>query len=155
MAVGIGCIVQAPSPATTLSELSHSPAENSFASLLVESVAQKPGSGWPGAPGSILHAQVTTEIHLMQAYAKSHGGGSVGYLGPNSNYLVLSNGIQSRMLYDDAADFTLGPTHPYRYRGNYPARSLNTLALSTRRHPVHLAEGLMLRRVSLAQLISV
>jgi len=107
-ALGFGALLQTPNPTTTLSTLFHSPAPNGFVSTLEEAEIQTPGSGWPGPPGSTLSALVTKEISTAQSYARRHGGGSVGYFGPNANYLTLLTGIQSRLLYDDPGDFTIG-----------------------------------------------
>jgi hypothetical protein len=109
VAVGFSALLQTPNPSTTLSTLFNPPASNGFASTLDETETQAPGSGWPGPPGSTLSALVTKEISLAQLYARSHGGGTVGYFGPNANYLTLLSGVQSRLLYDDPIDFTIGP----------------------------------------------
>jgi len=108
VAVGVGALLQTPDPSTTLSSLFHAPAPNDFASTLDETETQTPGSGWPGPPGSTLSALVTKQISIARSYARNHGGGSVGYFGLDANYLTLSTGVQSRLLYDDPVDFSIG-----------------------------------------------
>ena len=106
VAVGVGALLQTPNPSGTLRTLFHSPSYNGFASTLEETETQTPVSG---RPASTLSALVTKEISIAQTYARTHGGGSVGYFGPNANYLTLLSGVQSRLLYDDPVDFTIEP----------------------------------------------
>jgi hypothetical protein len=84
IAVGLAAILQTPNPSVTLGSLEHPARLNTFS-----------------------YTVPFREVSVAMAYAKTHGGGSVGYLGPNANYLMLSTGVHSRILYDDPIDFGL------------------------------------------------
>lgn len=101
--LGVGALLQTPSATLTVRDLLHAPPDASFASVLTESEVS---ATTPGAP--VLTAEITHEIAVMRDYVRGHGGGSIGYLGPNANYVRLVTGVQSRILYDDPADFTIG-----------------------------------------------
>ena len=84
VAVGLAAILQTPYPSVTLNALRHPPARHGF-----------------------LGTVASGEVSVAKAYARSHGGGAVGYFGPNANYLQLSAGVDPRILYDDPGDFLL------------------------------------------------
>jgi hypothetical protein len=86
IAVGLGAILQTPYPSTTLHALTHPPASHGF-----------------------LGTVSSGEISTAKAYVRGHGGGAVGYFGPNANYVELADGLRPRILYDDPSDFYLGP----------------------------------------------
>ena len=86
IAVGLGAILQTPYPSTTVHALTHPPASHGF-----------------------LGTVSSGEISIAKAYVRSHGGGAVGYFGPNANYVELAYGLRPRILYDDPSDFYLGP----------------------------------------------
>ena len=87
IAVGFGAILQTPSLAISLHDLRHPPVSSDFASTFS-----------------------SKQVLLLLAYARDHGGGSVGYFGPDANYLELATGIKPLILYDDPTDFLLGDT---------------------------------------------
>jgi hypothetical protein len=97
IAVGFGALLQTPNPSTTLTALTHLPPSQDFLSTLEEVSSSDPGSP----------QLVTNEVAVVQAYARKHGGGSVGYFGPNANYVALATGAEPRILYDDPGDFGL------------------------------------------------
>jgi len=86
IAAGLGAILQTPYPSTTLNALTNPPASHGF-----------------------LGTVPSGEITIAQAYVRSHGGGTVGYFGPNANYVQLASGLRPRILYDDPSDFYLSP----------------------------------------------
>jgi hypothetical protein len=86
IAVGFAAVLQTAAPTVTWRALRDPPAEIGF-----------------------LTTPPRSRVLLAVAYAQTHGGGSVGYLGPDANYIALSTGVQSRMLYDDLADFQISP----------------------------------------------
>ncbi len=104
IAVGLGAILQTPYPSVTLNALTNAPASNGFLGTL--------SSG---------------DISVAKTYVRSHGGGAVGYFGPNANYLQLAAGLRPRILYDDPSDLYLSPA-AYRqgcqYLRDHPTRWL-------------------------------
>ncbi len=86
IAVGLGAILQTPYPSTTLHALINPPASYGF-----------------------LGTVSSGEISIAKAYVRSHGGGAVGYFGPNANYVELAYGLRPRILYDDPSDIYLSP----------------------------------------------
>jgi hypothetical protein len=84
IAVGLGAILQSPSPSISLDAIARPAATNGF-----------------------LGSVSAHEVLVAMAYAQNHGGGSVGYVGPDASYLKLLTGVQPRILYDDPADFSL------------------------------------------------
>jgi hypothetical protein len=87
IAVGFGAILQTPSLSISVDALTHPARSNGFLATV---------------PTGVVVRGV--------AYARAHGGGSVGYFGPNANYVALSTGVTSRVLYDDPGDFSLSAT---------------------------------------------
>ena len=87
VAVGFGAMLQTPSLAISLHNLRRPPASS-------------------GLPSTFSGKQVS----LALAYTRDHGGGAVGYFGPDANYLELATGIKPVILYDDPSDFLLGQT---------------------------------------------
>jgi hypothetical protein len=86
IAVGFGAALQTPSPVTSFDALTHPPAYEGF-----------------------NVTELSREVSIAKDYVQNHGGGAVGYFGPDANYLALSTGVQPRILYDDPLDFTLSP----------------------------------------------
>jgi len=84
IAVGLGAILQSPSPSISVDALAH-----------------------PSVSSGFLGSVSARDVLLAMAYAREHGGGSVGYVGPDASYLKLLTGVQPRILYDDPADFSL------------------------------------------------
>jgi hypothetical protein len=82
--VALGAVLQTPDPSVALHALTHPPPSAGFLATVDE-----------------------TPIRAGEAYARAHGGGAVGYLGQNADYVKLSTGARPRMLYDDQADFGL------------------------------------------------
>ncbi len=79
-----GAILQTPNPSVALNALAHPPPSIGFL------------------------AQIdSAEILAGKAYARAHGSGTVGYLGPDANYYHLLTGVSSRVLFDDPVDFSL------------------------------------------------
>ena len=74
IAVGFGAILQTPYPAASLDALEH-----------------------PSPSIGFLDTAPTHEVAVAQTYVRSHGGGSLGYLGPDANYIKLSTGVQPRI----------------------------------------------------------
>jgi hypothetical protein len=82
IAVGIAAILQMPSASAALDRLIHPPSSiGFFASLKSEAIPSK-------------------EIAVAKAYAKNHGGGVVGYFGPDADYLALADNLEPRVLFD-------------------------------------------------------
>jgi hypothetical protein len=84
---GFGAILQTPSLAISLHNLRDPLASSGLASTFS-----------------------SKQVLLTLAYAQDHGGGTVGYFGPDANYLELATGIKPLILYDDPTDFLLGDT---------------------------------------------
>jgi len=84
VAVGFGAILQTPSPSIVIRELVHPAASSGFFSTVP------------------VH-----EVSVAKTYVQTHGGGPIGYIGPNANYLKLANGLEPRILYDDPADYSI------------------------------------------------
>jgi hypothetical protein len=87
IAVGFGAILQTPYPSVAINGLTHPDKSNGFRSTLS-----------------------ADELSVARAYARSHGGGDVGYLGANANYVKLLTNAPPRILYDDPTDFALSRT---------------------------------------------
>ncbi|MGC1420134.1 MAG: hypothetical protein WA786_08455 [Acidimicrobiales bacterium] len=82
IAVGLAASLQLPSPAAALDRLVHPPASVGFSVY-------------------VRHQAVSShEITVSKTYAKDHGGGVVGYFGPDANYLELADNLQPRILFD-------------------------------------------------------
>ncbi len=82
-----GAILQTPNPSVAYNALAHPPPSIGF-------LAQ-------------INSQ---EIVAAKAYATAHGGGTVGYIGPDANYYYLLTGVSPRILFDDPQDFSLSHT---------------------------------------------
>ncbi len=85
IAVGIAASLQLPSPAAALDRLVSPPASIGFSAYVKN------------------QAVPSHEITVSRAYAKDHGGGVVGYFGPDANYLALADNLQPRILVDSPA----------------------------------------------------
>jgi hypothetical protein len=101
IAVGFGAILQTPYPSVTLNALAHPPAKVGFRSALDDAYSNR------GYHGPSFNYFASDDITAAQAYARNHGGGVVGYLGANANYLALLTGADPRILYDDPEDFEI------------------------------------------------
>lgn len=92
IAVGLAASLQLPSPSAVLDGLMHPPVSMGFS----EAVQNE--------------AISSREIAVVKAYTKDHGGGVVGYFGPDANYLALADNLQPRILYDSPGIFTYNST---------------------------------------------
>jgi hypothetical protein len=79
-----GAILQTPNPSVAYNALTHAPPSIGFLAQINDE-----------------------EILAAKAYAMVHGGGTVGYIGPDANYYHLSTGVTSSILFDDPQDFSL------------------------------------------------
>ena len=82
IAVGLAAALQLPNPSAALYGLMHPSASSGFSAIV-----QK-------------QAVPSRVIATVKAYVKDHGGGVVGYFGPDANYLALADNLQPRILYD-------------------------------------------------------
>lgn len=87
VAVGLAAVLQTPSPSAAIDQLAHPPAAVGFLTTLYDG-----------------------EVSRAERYVHTHGGGTLGYFGPNANFLRLLVGVKPRILYDDPADFALSRT---------------------------------------------
>lgn len=92
IAVGLAASLQLPSPSAALSGLMHPPVSFGFSAVLQ------------------TQAVPSQEIAVVKAYIKDHGGGVVGYFGPDANYLALADNLQPRILYDSPGLFKYSST---------------------------------------------
>jgi hypothetical protein len=92
IAVGLGASLQLPSPYTALYRLMHPPVSIGFSSVVQS------------------QAVPSREISVLVAYTKDHGGGVVGYFGPDANYLALADNLQPRILFDSPQLFEYSST---------------------------------------------
>jgi hypothetical protein len=82
-----GAILQTPNPSVAYNALTHP------------------------SPSIEFLAQINSaEIVAAKAYARAHGSGTVGYLGPDANYYHLITNVRPLILFDDPVDFLLSPS---------------------------------------------
>jgi len=84
VAVGFAAMLQSPNPSISLDALRH-----------------------PDSSIGFLGTAPVQEVSRAVTYARTHGGGELGYYGADANFLELTTGVVPRILFDDPSDFLL------------------------------------------------